>query len=84
MRILKFLVLVALALAVLLVGGGWLLSPRFTVERSVVVAAPADKVYALVAEPRRWKEWSVWNQRDPAMNMSYSGPASGAGAAWSW
>lgn len=84
MRILKFLVLVALALAVLLVGGGWLLSPRFTVERSVVVAAPADKVYALVAEPRRWKEWSVWNQRDPAMTVSYSGPASGAGAAWSW
>jgi Polyketide cyclase / dehydrase and lipid transport len=27
---------------------------------------------------------SVWNQRDPAMAITYSGPASGAGAAWEW
>ena len=31
-----------------------------------------------------WKEWSVWNRRDPQMAMSYSGAASGAGAVWAW
>ena len=84
MRIVKFLALVVILLAAVLVGGGLLLSPQFRVERSVLVAAPPDKVYALVAEPRRWKEWSVWNQRDPAMNVTYSGPPSGPGAAWAW
>ncbi|MGE3652191.1 MAG: SRPBCC family protein [Reyranellaceae bacterium] len=73
-----------LALIVLFFAGGYLLSPKFTVVRSVVIQASADKVYALMADPRRWKEWSVWNRRDPAMAIEYSGPESGAGAVWSW
>ncbi|MBL8329011.1 MAG: SRPBCC family protein [Rubrivivax sp.] len=72
-----------LLIAVLLVGGLFL-SPKFTVSRSVTVTAPPEKVYALVASPRQWKAWSVWNQRDPAMQIEYSGPESGAGAAWAW
>jgi uncharacterized protein YndB with AHSA1/START domain len=84
MKIVKWLLGLLLLLAVVLVGGGLLLSPKFTVTRSVTIAAPVDKVYALVASPRQWKLWSVWNQRDPAMQIEYSGPESGAGAAWSW
>jgi uncharacterized protein YndB with AHSA1/START domain len=84
MKFLKWLVIVLLALAALLFGGGLLLSPKFTVTRSLVVNAPPDKVYALVSDPRRWKEWSVWNQRDPSMQIAYSGPPSGSGATWEW
>jgi len=84
MKIVKWLLGLVVLLALVLVGGGALLSPRFTVVRSVVVNAPPDKVYALVADPRRWKEWTVWNQRDPSMQITYSGPPSGAGAGWAW
>jgi len=84
MKILKWLGVVVGLLAALLVGGGLLLSPRFNVSRSTVVQAPADKVYALVASPRQWKAWSVWNRRDPAMQIDYSGPESGPGAVWQW
>lgn len=84
MKILKWLLGLVLLLAVVLVAGGWMLSPKFSVSRSVTVAAPPEKVYALVADPRRWKEWSVWNRRDPAMQITYSGPPEGAGAAWAW
>jgi len=84
MKIVKWLLAVVLLLAAVLVLGGYLLSPKFVVSRSVSIAAPPDKVYALVADPRRWKDWTVWNRRDPAMKMDYSGPPSGAGAAWSW
>ena len=84
MKVVKWSLVVVLGLAAVLAIGGMVLSPKFKVTRSVLVAAPADKVYALVADPRRWKEWSVWNQRDPAMNITYSGPESGAGAAWAW
>jgi uncharacterized protein YndB with AHSA1/START domain len=84
MRVIKWLLVLVLALVLLLWVGGYALSPAFKVTRSVSVAAPAEPVYALVAEPRRWKDWTVWNRRDPNMAIEYFGPASGAGAGWSW
>jgi len=84
MKVLKWLMAVLGVLIVVLVIGGLLLSPKFTVTRSIVVNAPADKIFPLVADPRGWKQWSVWNKRDPAMQIEYSGPPSGAGAKWSW
>lgn len=84
MKLLKRLLIALLLLAALLFLGGLLLSPQFTVSRQVQIQAPPDKVYALVASPRQWKQWSVWNQRDPAMQIAYSGPESGTGAVWEW
>lgn len=84
MKLVKALLAVVLLLAAVLVLGGYLLSPKFKVSRSASIAAPPDKVYALIAEPRRWKEWTVWNRRDPAMAIEYSGAASGVGAVWAW
>jgi len=83
-RLGKWTVVVVVLVSIGLVGGGMMIAPEFHVSRSVVVDAPPDKVYALVADPRGWKQWSVWNQRDPAMKIDYSGPPSGVGAAWSW
>ncbi len=78
-------ILVALVVAVgALVAAGFLLPSGFKVERSVQIDAPASEVYELVASPREWKRWSAWNQRDPAMQIEYTGPASGVGAGWSW
>ncbi len=84
MKILKWLGIVVLALAAVLLIGGYMLSSKFSVSRSTVINAPADKVYALVADPHGWKQWSAWNKRDPAMQIAYSGPPSGAGAKWEW
>lgn len=84
MRIVKWLLGVVIVLAAVLLIGGWLLSPKFTVTRSVSVNAPPAKVYALVVDPREWKRWTVWNRRDPAMEITYSGPPSGVGAGWAW
>lgn len=84
MRFLKWLVGGVLVLAAVLFGGGLLLSSDFHVTRSVLVNAPPEKIYPLVADPRGWKQWSVWNRRDPAMAITYSGPPSGTGAVWEW
>jgi uncharacterized protein YndB with AHSA1/START domain len=84
MKILKVLGAILVLLALVLFGGGLLLSPKYHIERSVVVAAPPAKAYALVADPHRWKEWTVWNRRDPAMAIEYFGAASGAGSGWAW
>ncbi len=84
MKFLKYLLIFALLLAAILFGGGYLLSPKFTVLRTVEVSAPPEVVYPLVADPRAWQQWSAWNRRDPAMRMSFSGEPIGAGAGWAW
>ena len=82
--LLKWTLIALVTLVLLLFAGGYALSPKFSVTRSTTISAPAEKVYALTADPREWKRWTVWNQRDPAMQISYSGPPSGTGAAWAW
>lgn len=83
-RLIKLVLAIAGVLAVVLLGGGLLLPSTFVVTRNADIAAPPDKVYALVASPREWNRWAVWHQRDPGMKIDYTGPASGAGAGWSW
>jgi len=56
----------------------------FSVRRSIVIAAPAQKIYPLVADFHRWPQWSPWEKLDPDMKRTYSGPAAGAGAAYAW
>lgn len=84
MRAIKWVLGIGVLLVAVLLIGGWLLSPKFSVTRSVIVNAPPAKVYALVVDPREWKKWSAWNRRDPAMQITYSGPPSGTGAGWAW
>lgn len=79
-RVLGAIVFLAVALAVV----GFFLPSSYLVKRTVVVNAAPDKLYPLVATPKRWSDWSVWTKRDPAMKITYFGPESGTGAGWSW
>lgn len=71
-------------LALGIVAGGFFLPSTYHVERTARIEAPAARVYDHVADPRQWAMWSAWNRRDPAMDISYSGPPFGQGARWSW
>jgi hypothetical protein len=54
-----------IALALIAVAG-LLLPSAFKVQRSVQMAATAERIWPLIADPRRWKRWSVRNCRGPA------------------
>ena len=84
MKILKWVFVSLFALLIVILAIALMLPNEYAVSRTVTINAPAEKIYGLVADPKEWKKWSVWNQRDPAMQMSYSGPTSGAGAGWDW
>jgi carbon monoxide dehydrogenase subunit G len=56
----------------------------FHVERSLSISAPAEAVFAVVNDMRRFHEWSPWQKLDPAMKITYEGPSSGVGASYSW
>ena len=80
LRVLKYLV----GIVVVLLAAGFLLPSNYSAQRSVTINAPAEKVFPLVVNHKEWKRWSVWNQRDPSMQMTYSGPEMAAGSKWSW
>ena len=84
MKILKFLVGLVLLPCLVVLGGGMFISSKYTMARSQQIAAAPDKLYALIAAPKAWKGWSAWNKRDPAMEITYSGPEIGPGAVWAW
>lgn len=56
----------------------------FHIERTAVVHAPADVVYARIDDFHRWREWSPWEHLDPAMQRTYSGADKGVGAVYQW
>jgi carbon monoxide dehydrogenase subunit G len=56
----------------------------FRVERSAMIKASPDKVFALINNFHQWEGWSPWAKLDPAMKSNYSGAANGKGAVYEW
>jgi uncharacterized protein YndB with AHSA1/START domain len=78
---------ILVAVAVLVVALVVLVATRpgeFRVERSVLVAAPPERVFAQVSDFHAWSGWSPWAKLDPAMKTDYSGTDGQIGAAYHW
>lgn len=56
----------------------------FSLQRSIVIQAPPDKLHALINELRQFNTWNPYDKKDPAMQGRYSGPAAGPGARYAF
>jgi hypothetical protein len=56
----------------------------YSVERSTTVNAPAARVHELVDDFHHWPQWSPWEDLDPALERTYTGPDHGVGAHYAW
>ena len=56
----------------------------YRVERSTTIAAPPEKIAALINDFHQWNAWSPWAHLDPIMKTTYSGPPSGVGSVYVW
>ena len=56
----------------------------YTVERSVTMDAPAERIYEQIADFHNWTNWSPWEDVDPELKRSYSGAEAGTGAVYGW
>jgi hypothetical protein len=81
--IIAIAVLLALAIAVVLI-----LASRkpdiFSVSRAASIHAPPEKIFPLISDFHQWRAWSPYEDRDPNLQRSYSGAASGKGAIYQW
>jgi len=57
---------------------------QFRVQRTAIVQAPADKIYPLISDLRQFNTWNPYEKKDPNIVGAYSGPPSGAGAAYAF
>ncbi|BBF81087.1 SRPBCC family protein [Asticcacaulis excentricus] len=75
--------LIGLAIAgVLLVAA--LRPNHFRLQRTATIAASPEAIYAELEDLRRWQTWSPWEDIDPALRRTYSGPAAGTGSVYEW
>jgi len=56
----------------------------FHIERSTTIKAPPEKVFAAIDDFKGWAGWSPWEKKDPKMQRTHSGAASGKGAVYAW
>lgn len=83
----KFLLGVAyflLALLVIFMGGAYTLPGEAVVERQITIAAPPEKVFAIVGDLKRFPEFSPWAELDPGLRYKFEGPEIGIGQKMSW
>lgn len=59
-------------------------SDAWFVQRSAIMRAAPDIVFAKLEDFRRWQSWSPWADLDPQAQNRFEGAERGAGAVFSW
>jgi Polyketide cyclase / dehydrase and lipid transport len=57
---------------------------KISVRRTTSINAAPDKIFPLINDFNRWRLWSPYENKDPAMKRTVSGAASGKGAVYEW
>ncbi len=56
----------------------------FEMTRSAAIAAPTERVHALIDDFRAWQQWSPWEGLDPDLQRTFTGPERGVGSHYEW
>lgn len=84
MKILKIILIVLASLVVLLTIAVAFMPSERVVERSILVATPANKPFKMVNDLKNWTKWSPWYLMDTTSVMTYSENPAGVDAWYTW
>lgn len=84
MRLVKVLFFTLCAVIAGLVTISLFLPETTKVSRTITINRSVDDVFVMVNDFHEISKWSPWLQFSPDVNLAYSGPDSGVGAALSW
>jgi len=79
----KQLLGISFGFLLLLFGLGFLLPAQAHVERSLVINAPPEQVFAQVSDLSAWSAWSPWAEMDPDAQLTVEGSGVGQRMIWS-
>lgn len=77
------LLIVAAAIAALLIYAATK-PDSFRQQRSTTIAAPPDKVFALINDLRQFNTWNPFAKMDPKQVITYDAVTAGVGGAYNW
>ena len=81
--LLKIIIVIAVLVAIVLVFAAT--KPKiFTVQRTINIKAPPDKIFELINDFHNWSRWAPQDKDDPTMRRTFSGAASGTNAVSEW
>ncbi|GAB4334666.1 MAG: hypothetical protein OHK0038_12010 [Flammeovirgaceae bacterium] len=63
---------------------GLFLPEEYSTERSIVINAPIEKVFAGVNDLKNWEKWSPWKDQDPTLKMFHVENTVGKDAYYDW
>jgi len=82
------MLLAGAAVLLLAIGALFILAAKrpevLLIQRSISIAAPAERVFALIADFHCWSAWAPQDQEDPSLQRSYGGADAGLGAMCEW
>jgi len=84
MRFVKLGIISIVVFSTLIFLGSLLLPSTAVVERTGVIQAPIDTVYAHIGNLKAWADWNPWFKPDTAATLQFSESGSGAGAWYTW
>jgi len=84
MKVLKKILTSLIVIGLLFVIIAYFLPRRVHIERSLTMEAPARVIFTQVNDFHCWDKWSVWNQKDPTMQLNYLNSGIGTNAGYSW
>lgn len=80
----KKLLYVLLALIAIVVIAMFAVAEKYHFEKSIVINAPAEKVYQNISSTKAFNQWNPWMKLDPAMKVEYSGTQGQIGDRYCW
>jgi len=76
--------LIPIGVLLLLVVIGLCLPTTYVVRRETQIAAPRDRVHALVSDLKAWSQWEPWREKDPTIQITSGEITDAVGATQSW
>lgn len=83
-RFVKWMLVALLLLTVTFIAGAYVLPDKIAVQRSTDIAATPDKVFPIVGDLKRGRDYSPWAEIDPNAQYEFSGAEIGVGQKMSW
>jgi len=74
----------AAAVVVALAGVGFVLPAKTRIEKSIVISAPQEQVFATLNNLKEFNAWSPFLKMEPSATTEFSGPEAGEGASLHW
>ena len=79
-KFLFFVLLLLIALAII----GYFLPTQYSITKRITINAPKTEIHNYVGDLHKWKEWTVWDGKDPDVVITTGEKTTGIGANQSW